>query len=200
MNLVLASSSPRRKDLLARLEIPFEVVPSELPERSPAPDEPAHEYALALARSKVAEVIGRRPYGVVIGGDTVVVVDGLILGKPGDAVRARWMLERLRGRTHSVVTAVVVSGDTTCEGTIEARVRMRAVTDTEVEAYVGTGEPLDKAGGYALQGRGGRLIEEVRGCRNAVLGLPLCLSEVLLRAAHVNLPLPARDVCGCRDH
>jgi septum formation protein len=194
--LVLASSSPRRRELLSRLGLPFEVVPSELTERQPEPAEQPDAYALALARQKAEEVDARLGVSTVLAADTVVTVDGHILGKPADADDARRMLELLAGRSHVVVTAVAVRrGGWEVHGTESATVTMRPYGVRHIEAYVGTGEPMDRAGAYAVQGAGGALVASVQGCYETVVGLPLCLAiDLLTRAGEEGLPEP-RSCC-----
>lgn len=196
MTIILASGSPRRRALLERLTVPFEVIPSRVVERAPTPGEASEGYALELATDKADEVAGRFPGRLILAADTVVAIDGLILGKPRDAADARRMLSLLRGRWHEVVTAVVVRQDLVCRGAETARVRMRAYSDEEAAAYVETGEPMDKAGSYAVQGLGGDLVAGVRGCYETVVGLPLCLCRDLLLACGLREPLPAEP--GCR--
>jgi septum formation protein len=182
VTVLLASGSPRRRDLLRRLGIAFEVAPSLVEERAPHPGEAASAYAVSLAANKAADVSLRRPGHTVIGADTVVVVDDRILGKPRDHGDAFRMLESLAGKTHCVVTGVSVRcGETVHSGSVAAEVRMRPFSGKEIAEYVDSGEPMDKAGGYALQGIGGRLVETVSGCRETVIGLPLCLVQDLLR-------------------
>jgi septum formation protein len=190
VRLILASASPRRQELLARLGLLFEVRPSGIEEPLPA-DIPARALATALARAKAADVADRLRGGaeapaVIVGADTLVVLDGRPLGKPASRHDARRMLRALRGRTHEVVTAVVVreadaAGRELTE-TVVSRVVMRAYTDEEIDAYVATGEPDDKAGAYAVQGAGGRLVRRVEGCYTNVVGLPLTTTARLLRA------------------
>jgi septum formation protein len=190
VRLILASASPRRQELLARLGLPFEVRPSGIEEPLPA-DIPARALATALARAKAADVADRlrgaaEAPTVIVGADTLVVLDGRPLGKPASRHDARRMLRALRGRTHEVVTAVVVR-DADAAGrelteTVVSRVVMRAYTDEEIDAYVATGEPDDKAGAYAVQGAGGRLVRRVEGCYTNVVGLPLTTTARLLQA------------------
>lgn len=200
MTVILASSSPRRRALLARLRVPFAVVPSGVQERAPEPGEDPRAYALALARQKGDEVAGRFPGRVILAADTVVAVDDVVLGKPTDAADAARMLRMLRDRSHMVATAVVVSGGgVTRDGVKTATVRMRPYVEAEIERYVATGEPMDKAGGYAIQRRGAELIAGVRGCVTTVVGLPLCLAAVLLQDAGVHVPVAGADLCVHRD-
>lgn len=184
--LVLASASPRRRDLLARENVPFEVIPADIPERQHPGEAPA-EFASRLAGEKalvVAKRIGPNPPRWVLGADTIVVIDGDILGKPTGVANAEQLLARLVGRTHTVITAftLVSTGDFVLHSSwSESRVTMRAADADEIRAYVATGEPMDKAGAYAVQGLGGTLVENVAGSWDNVIGLPV--AEVLAKWA-----------------
>ena len=186
MRLVLASLSPRRAELLRRLGVPFEVIPSEIEEAWPpgTPREGVTALALAKARS-VALHVGT---AVVLGADTGVVLDGRVLGKPDSPEGARRMLRELRGRQHEVITGVAVVEAPTGRETATAvvtRVLMREYREAEIEAYVATGEPFDKAGAYAIQGAGGALVAKVEGCYTNVVGLPLTTTRRLLEECGV---------------
>lgn len=194
--LVLASASPRRRELLARLGLDPEVDPADVDE-SPAPGESADALADRLARSKASAVAARHPGAVVLAADTVVEApDGTVLGQPaddGDAVR---MLRLLAGAPHRVVTAVtVVRADGSVSRTTErATVRLAALDDAEVRAYVATGEPFGKAGAYAVQGIGAVLVERVEGDPTTVIGLPLRPTARLLTAAGVTVPVATLSI------
>ena len=172
MRLILASTSPRRREIVSLLGVPFDVAApryEEIHDPRVPPERQAMHFALEKARSV------QSPDAVVVGSDTVVVLDDVVLGKPVDLDDARRMLMMLRGRTHRVVTAVAVlapgrTDQVWCE---TASVTMRAADDGEIDAYLRTGESMDKAGAYALQGEGGRLIETIDGDRFVVIGLPL---------------------------
>ena len=189
MRLILASASPRRRELLARLGLPFEVRPSGF-EETLTPGTPAAALAIALARGKARDVADRlRAQGagpaLVLGADTLVVVDGRPLGKPASREEARRFLALLRDRRHEVVTGVALVA--TADGrevadVVTSGVVMRAYGDAEIAAYVATGEPDDKAGAYAVQGAGGRLVDRVEGSYTNVVGLPLATTARLLRA------------------
>lgn len=176
--LVLASASPRRSDLLRRAGIRFEVRPANIPELE-QPGETPVAFAERLARSKalaVAEQIGASPPRLVLGADTIVVLDGEVLGKPRDSDHALELLERLMGREHSVATAVaLVASDTlrVWHTAVTSRVEMRAAGREELIAYVATGESLDKAGGYAVQGGARSFVIRIHGSETNVIGLPL---------------------------
>ena len=191
LSLVLASASPRRRDLLARVGVPFEVRPANIPEEG-HPGETPVACAQRLARAKalaVANRMGRWPRRLVLGADTLVVIDGEALGKPRDADDAVRLLTRLVGRRHRVVTAVALAATDTLEvhdTTVESDVVMRPADAREVRAYIATGESLDKAGAYAAQGEGRRFIERIEGSESNVIGLPLDETLALLRAAGLN--------------
>ena len=189
MRLILASASPRRRDLLARLGLSFEVAPSAVDESLPigiSAAQGAARLALAKARAVAAGVRDRSEApAVVLGADTLVVLDGRPFGKPASRDEARATLAALRGRTHEVFTGVALvetlSGREACE-TVASRVVMRPYGDAEIQAYVETGEPDDRAGAYAVQGIGSRLVARVDGCYTNVVGLPLGTTARLLRA------------------
>jgi septum formation protein len=181
--LLLCSASPRRSALLSSAGIPFERGPvpgtDETPPRGLAPDEAAEAIAVRKARAAAASAPGR----LVLAADTVVDLDGRILGKPGGAAEAAAMLRALSGRAHRVTTGVALAEDGSVRsGRETAVVVFRALGPDEVERYVATGEGLDKAGGYALQGGAAGFVVEVRGDRDAVVGLPLTLLRRLLGA------------------
>src|SRR5262245_5218445 len=186
--LLLASASPRRRELLREAGVAFEVRPADVDERVLEGEVPEH-YASRLARAKalrVAQESGGDPPRWVLGADTIVVLEGRIYGKPDDAEHAVRTLRALSGRTHRVLTAVALTrsdGSALREIRVESRVTLRAAPDPEIRAYVATGEPLDKAGAYAVQGAGGTLVERVEGSRSNVIGLPLDETLSLLREA-----------------
>jgi septum formation protein len=168
--------------------VAFAVLPSEIDERLEGP--PTPEVVARLALAKARAVAGRVGRGVVLGADTVVVVDGVALGKPAGPDDARGMLRRLRGRSHDVVTGVaaVDAGTGRAESTaVVTRVIMRDVGDDVIEAYLATGEPLDKAGAYAIQGAGGALVAGWTGSYSNVVGLPLAATAALLRRFDVDV-------------
>jgi septum formation protein len=194
--LVLASASPRRRELLAQAGFLFEVHPAHIPEE-PLEGEDPFAYVTRLAREKAEAVFGElnarnRPAGklrldgqslAVLGADTTVTLDDAILGKPEDAADAARMLRLLSGRTHRVITGVAVVTAEGAEVAAEATaVRFLALSDEEIAAYVATGEPMDKAGAYAIQGRAARWIPRIEGCYFNVVGLPLALVSTLLKS------------------
>ncbi|CAM3554627.1 Maf family protein [Halomonas lysinitropha] len=177
--LCLASASPRRRDLLASIGVAVEVRPVDIDE-TPLSGEAADAYVVRLAREK-ALAGGRLSLLPALGSDTAVVCDGTILGKPAGRDQAATMLRALAGREHQVLTGVAVSGPagllTVC---VTTRVFMRAITDAELAAYWATGEPADKAGGYAIQGLAAVFVEHIEGSHSAVVGLSLYETADLL--------------------
>src|SRR5919197_3534565 len=161
--IILASGSPRRRQLLEMLGIVFRVVAPDVDEGR-APAELPEGYVTRLAREKAATVAGREPGGVVLAADTTVVMRGHIFGKPETPADARDMLRRLEGRQHQVMTAVAVAQDGRIEHALDVTdVTFRRLTDDQIAAYVATGEPLDKAGAYAIPGKGAAQVEGIRG-------------------------------------
>ncbi len=178
MTLVLASASPRRREILEQAGIPHVVHPANIDE-TPRVDESPVGLSLRLAREKaltVAKRLGAEPRRQVLGSDTIVVLDGVVLGKPADPEDAVRLLQQLAGRTHTVVTAVAVVDSASLEVrdlAVQSRVTLRAASEEEIRRYVATGEPLDKAGAYAIQGEGAQLVSRLEGSRSNVIGLPL---------------------------
>jgi septum formation protein len=171
--LVLASQSPRRAELIGRLGLEPEIVPADLDERY-LPGETPEGHAERLAREKALAIADSHPEALVVGSDTIVVIDGDVLGKPRDAAHAVEMLLRLSGREHEVCTGIAVAHGGNVESGLErVRVRFRALDRTMCEAYVATGEPMDKAGAYGIQGFGSALVEGIVGDYFAVMGLPV---------------------------
>ncbi len=176
--LILASASPRRKELLALICSQYEVAPSKFDEGQVSDSLDPEERVLQLAKEKACEVADSITDGIVIGADTVVAIDGQILGKPADEADARRMLRLLSGRIHKVYTGVCVIAvendycreilDTEC-----TEVSFSELSDDVIDRYISTGEPLDKAGGYAIQGKGSVLIKGINGCYFNVVGLPI---------------------------
>jgi septum formation protein len=195
--LLLASASPRRRGLLARLGLPFETTVSGVDEDAfsePSPEGMVRELAIRKAEAVAASLAA----GLVIGADTTVVLDGEWLGKPASEAEAFAMLSRLGGRLHRVYTGVAVvdaSEMTTTSGVVHRDVLMRPFSDEEIRVYVATGEPMDKAGAYGIQGFGRALVASVNGCFNNVVGLPLC---ELARLLDLACPEFAIDPAVCR--
>jgi septum formation protein len=178
--VVLASASPRRRELLRLVGIEHTVIPADIDEDYPPGEAPA-VYAERLAREKAGAI--DRADAVVIGSDTIVVVDGDVLGKPRDREQAVAMLRRLSGRAHVVMTGVAVAWrGRMSSGVEEVSVTFRALSDDEIRRYVETGEPMDKAGAYGIQGFGATIVDRVDGDYFAVMGLPLNRLVRLCRA------------------
>ncbi|QDR80119.1 Maf family protein [Sporomusa termitida] len=188
MAIVLASSSPRRQQLLALIGLDFEIILSDVEEDN-TKDMPPHELTIAHAREKALDAAPRaNPGDIIIGADTVVVLGGQVFGKPADAAEAVRMLTALAGREHVVISGVaVVRGHQVFTGFNATTVRIKPLLPAQIERYVSSGEPLDKAGAYAIQGRGTLLVESINGCYNNVVGLPLATLADLLRQAGVEL-------------
>jgi septum formation protein len=182
--LILASKSPRRYELLKQMGFNFEVIPSRVAEDFIQGESP-QEHVLRLAEAKALEIGSQHPAQWVIGADTVVYVDGIILGKPKNRNEAMGMLQRLNGKEHSVVTGISVHHIEEKKGDLEAvqtTVKIKNLTPVEMEWYVQSGEPFDKAGGYAIQGIGSFMVESIHGSYTNVVGLPLCeLMQMLVR-------------------
>jgi septum formation protein len=190
--LVLASGSPRRHAILATLGLPFKVIISNAPE-SIDPKLAPEDQAALLAMHKARVVASQLDAGHVIGADTMVVLDGEILGKPANDADATAMLHRLSGREHQVVTGVALvnaASGSSLHRSVTSRVRVKPLRDDEIAAYVASGEPRDKAGAYAIQETGAELIEGFDGCYNNVVGLPLCYVSVMLAHAGIEVPSP----------
>lgn len=186
---MLGSASPRRHAILSELGLAVSVVAAEIDE-SPLAGEPAEPYLERIVRDKlraVAERVGHAPHAGILVADTSVLVDGEILGKPADVADAERLLRRIAGRAHEVHTRYALSvpprsSEPAHERTVETRVTMRAASDEELRGYAETGEGLDKAGAYAVQGIGSFLVERVEGSYSNVVGLPVCELVLDLRA------------------
>jgi septum formation protein len=189
--LVLASASPRRKALLAQLGLDFLVDPADVDESVRRGESPA-TYVERLALEKAELVAVRHGGALVLAADTTVALDGRILGKPVDAREAQAMLAALSGRTHRVLTAVATAGRHRAVRTARTDVTFAALGPEALAWYAGSGEPLDKAGGYALQGLGGFLVERIAGSHSNVIGLPLVETLALLEAGGVAPPWEAQ--------
>ncbi|MHA7856064.1 Maf family protein [Marinobacter shengliensis] len=181
--LILASASPRRAELLQQIGLTFRVQPADIDE-TVAEGESAEHYVERLAREKALRVAGENPGAVVLGSDTSVVLQGEILGKPVDAAEARATLARLSGRQHQVMTAVALARGEVCQSHLSVtNVTFRSLSEAEIRAYVDSGEPMDKAGSYGIQGLGGIFVQELQGSYSAVVGLPLLETAGLLAEA-----------------
>ncbi len=182
--VVLASNSPRRREIVRALDARVECVDPGYDEGARSHGESPEQFAHRLARGKALAAASRAPRGIVIGADTIVALEGDVLGKPDSERQAVEMLERLRGRPHHVYTAVCAvdaeTGRSVAEGA-DTLVTMREYTDAELKAYVASGEPFDKAGAYGVQDRTFRPADSVNGCYLNVVGLPLCVTARLIR-------------------
>lgn len=176
--LLLASSSPRRRELLAGMGVPFEVVVSSAEEiESGAPD----ELVLGNARLKGLAVANEHPDAVVLAADTIVYLNNQVLGKPRDRADAARMIHMLSGAWHEVYTGVYVAGNGREDARLAvSRVKFDLLTEDEIQRYVETDEPMDKAGAYALQGRGGMFVESIEGSYSNIIGLPMSLTRQML--------------------
>lgn len=196
MSVILASTSPRRRELLALLGIEFEVVPpmaEEIPSPGLSPREQAKQFALDKARS----IARRHPDDPVLGSDTVIEIDGTLVGKPQDIDDAESMLRQLRGCTHQVHTGIALIRQAVHVTVVQvetALVRMTAFTDQELECYLETGESLGKAGAYSIQGEAARFIERIEGDYPAIVGLPLRQTAHLLEQQGIVLPTPVEEI------
>ncbi|MFA5078922.1 MAG: Maf family protein [Dehalococcoidia bacterium] len=189
--IVLASSSPRRRELLRNMGLTFSVDKSEICEARTAGLSPA-ALARAVSLNKAKAAAARHAGSIIIAADTIGVLDGRILGKPLDASHARKMLAEMSGRCHRVITGFTVIDSATgrtVSRTVETKVYFKKLSRTEISRYVKTGEPLDKAGAYAIQGLGALLVERIEGDYNNVIGLPLCALAPVLKAFAVILPV-----------
>ena len=203
VSIVLASNSPRRKELLSWTGLQFSLRPTEIDE-TPLPAELPQEYVQRLAATKARKTSGSAGFGeLLLAADTTVADDKEIMGKPKDAADARRMLQQLRGRVHFVHTAIEVLSPSA--GRVEqelcsTRVRMRQFTDEEIDQYIKTGDPMDKAGAYAIQNQEFHPVDQLKGCYASVMGLPLChLERVLQRMGYgerKNVPFVCQDKLG----
>lgn len=188
LKLYLASGSPRRRELLAQIGVSFTVLACAVDE-SVLPGELPNIYVerLALAKAQAGlAMLDPDAGGCVLGADTSVVLDGVILGKPADRNESLQMLQALSGREHQVLTAVALATQEGCESRlVVSRVGFRDITETEIQAYWETGEPADKAGGYAIQGLAAIFVRHLHGSYSAVVGLPLCETAELLASCNI---------------
>lgn len=182
--LILASSSPRRQELLRKLGIPFDIHAAHINEEQ-IPGEQPLDYALRLSREKAETMAAHYPQSHVLGADTIVVIDGEVLGKPKDRADAARMLHRLSGRGHEVITAVslVAPGAPTETHASTTKVNFRELTEQEIQQYVASGEPMDKAGSYAIQGGASLWAYRMEGEYSNVVGLPLSLVTEMLKTS-----------------
>lgn len=193
--LYLASRSPRRRELLQQIGVAYTLVDVEVDESWHAGETPAH-YVLRVARAKALSArTALGPDALVLAADTTVVLDGAILGKPDDAADAMRMLAQLSGREHAVLSGVALAGNACVTRLSESRVRLRTSTHAERAAYVASGEPMDKAGAYAIQGRAAVFVAHLAGSYSGVMGLPIFETAELLREAGLD-PLEVERDAG----
>ncbi len=185
--LILASQSPRRRELLEQIGLTFDVLPADINESVQA-GESAVDFVARMAREKAEAVARQQPDALVLGSDTAVVVDEHILGKPADEADARRMLGLLSGREHTVLSAVALlgAGQPPCCRVQASRVRFRTISGEEMARYWASGEPRDKAGAYAIQGLGAVFVEHLSGSYSGVMGLPLFETARLLEEAGIS--------------
>ena len=188
LRIILASNSPRRKELLAGLGLKFEVIAPQVDEKALCnPSLPPGAYVLALAEAKGLSIASKNQNALVISADTVVVLNGEYLEKPIDKADAQAMLHKIQGTTHYVYTGIgVFYKDKACLEALTTSVRIASLTEDEIEAYVETGEPMDKAGSYAIQGIGGQFVEHIEGCYSNVVGLSLPLLKTLIQKIKID--------------
>jgi septum formation protein len=184
--IILASESPRRKELLEGLGLVFDIIPSRIEEKSVDNEQPV-THARRLSREKALAVSDKNPDATVIGADTIVIIDGLLLGKPENALHAKEMLGKLSGRAHRVITGFTVArGEAVLiNAAVESTVLFKEISEEELDWYTRTPEPYDKAGAYAVQGIGAFFIREIRGSYTNVIGLPLSEVVDFLRRSEV---------------
>jgi septum formation protein len=186
LKIILASASPRRAELLRKIGLRFEVRPVNIPE-VPTDGEKPVDFALRMAKEKALK--GRRGDNeLAIGCDTVVVVGGAILGKPGNAAEAREMIKQLSGREHYVITAVAVAGERLLVDFAQTIVEFEPLDDRTIDRYIATGEPMDKAGAYGIQGKAAAFVRRVDGPYDNVVGLPVDLLTCLLAELGYRIP------------
>jgi septum formation protein len=189
--LILASRSPRRYELLKQMGIDFEVIPSRVEEENLVQNESPRDHVLRLSDAKALDVGRQYPNDWVIGADTIVTINGVILGKPKTPEEALVMLGRLSGQEHQVLSGIAVrhlSKEKAHREAIQTAVKMKTLNQDEMKWYIGTGEPFDKAGSYAIQGIGSFMIEAIQGSYTNVVGLPLCeLIQMLERLGTVTI-------------
>ncbi|MGV8081837.1 MAG: Maf family protein [Syntrophales bacterium] len=197
--LILASASPRRIELLERVGLAFQVLPSGIEEED-RPEESPEEHVLRLSAAKAETLARKNPDAWVLGADTIVVIDGDILGKPADREEAKAMLRKLSGREHTVYTGFSVlsgGGRLTVARSVSSTVLFKSLSEEEMNWYVRSDEPYDKAGGYAVQGMGAFFIQEIRGSYTNVMGLPLCeVIEILREAGAIRFSTNGNDSFG----
>jgi septum formation protein len=187
--IILASSSPRRKELLEKVGLKFEIEPSDLEEIVPTGVDP-HELVLKMSLKKAETVAAKHRNAIIIAADTIGVIDGQIIGKPHTEYQARKMLQTISGKTHTVITGLTIIDTETNQRfstTVDTNVHIKKLTPSEIRNYVETGEPLDKAGAYAIQGLGAVIVERIEGDYYNVVGLPLAVLVEALKEFGVSI-------------
>ena len=190
--VILASASPRRRELLSRLAVPFTVMPADVNEQQ-HPGEAPLSYVMRMAQTKAAHIAQHFPEALVLGADTVVVLGQQVLGKPANTAHAQHMLTQLSGRQHTVITGLALLRH--CQqlvylDSVSTRVQFRRLSAADIAQYIATDEPFDKAGAYAIQGHAAAFVASVDGCYTNVVGLPLHRTATLLQAAGVAVTTP----------
>ena len=189
-SVILASQSPRRIKLLKQIVKNFLVIPSEVDEICSSNLSP-EENAIALGQRKAEWVANRHPRHRVIGADTLVVLENEIIGKPANIDEAHQILQRLSGREHKVITGVAVVHSKTLSAATVSQVRIKSLTENEIVSYVNSGEPMDKAGAYAIQGKGASLVERYEGSYSNIVGLPIATLKDLLQKSGLSFDSPS---------
>lgn len=191
--IILASQSPRRREIFRYFTLPFEQVNHSFDEESYSKNMPPHEYVKNLSLEKAKNVHERYPENIIVAADTIVVIDNTILSKPKDRIEASQMMHSLSGRWHTVITGICVlcpnikSSEKALSQSMETRVLLRSLTEPEVQAYLDRGEWHDKVGGYAIQGVGSLFVDRIEGCYYNVMGLPVGLLSSMLQQAGINM-------------
>ncbi len=195
--LILASQSPRRKYLLEQAGLTFSIIPSDFDESSVTMSDP-DSYVRTLAEAKAVDISQKHPDSWVLGADTIVLIDNKILGKPGSENEARDMLKRLSGKIHQVLTGYCIcckNKDTLFSETVKTKVHFKSLSNAEIEWYIQTGEPLDKAGAYAIQGIGTFLVKRINGSYTNVVGLPVCeVLEFLIKEGIMRINFKSHEI------
>ncbi|MDW7740017.1 MAG: Maf family protein [Bacillota bacterium] len=195
MDIILASASPRRAKLLRQAGIPFRVIYPSVSEKFEESEDP-EKIVLKLAYDKAAIVAGKIEHGYIIAADTLVVFENNILGKPKDREDALRMLQRINGKMHKVITGLVLfdaASKNWLEGVAVTKVWFKKLSDDAIDAYLDTGEPLDKAGAYGIQEKAALFVEKIEGCYTNVVGLPLGLLYNMMNQMNVSLWLNRKD-------
>lgn len=199
--IILASSSPRRKELISWTRIPFSIAPADIDERV-MPDETPLELVQRLALEKAQKIAGTETDAIVLAADTIVVHQGTIIGKPRNATHAEQILRSLRDKTHQVITAIalIAPNKSAHRDVCVSQVKMRDYSDVEINAYIASGDPMDKAGAYAIQNGDFKPVPDFSGCFASVMGFPFCHIERNLRRIDGYNCLPVAEICQKNLH